>query len=238
MAHSDRADHVTVFDSEGVRGTLPAHTLHQADDRVLITFDQDRRIQVPLDMLHRREDGSYVLPMSLRALHDTAVSQQREGDDNIVAVIPVVVEEARVAKRQVETGRVRIRKTVHTAEEQVDVPLLRDKVHVRRVPVERYLEKPVAPHHRGDTLVIPVMEEVLVVQKRLLLREEIHVTTVREQIQHQESVTLQREEVTVTREEPRPAGPAPSQMSSSPAQPGKFTTDEATTGRDSVSRGE
>jgi uncharacterized protein (TIGR02271 family) len=202
--------------------------LHQADDQVLITFDQNQRIQVPLDMLRRREDGSYVLPISLSALHDGTVSRQREGDDNIVAVIPVVVEEARVAKRQVETGRVRIQKSVHTAEEQVDVPLLRDTVDVKRVPVERYLEKPVSPHYRGHTLVIPVMEEVLVVQKRLLLREEIHVTTVREQARHQETVTLQREQVTVTREEPRPEGSAPQQTSSSQAQPDNFTAHEDT----------
>jgi uncharacterized protein (TIGR02271 family) len=117
-------------------------------------------------------------------------------------VIPIVVEQAQVAKREVETGRVRIQKTVATAQEQVDVPLTREQVHVARVATERYLDEPATPHYRGNTLVIPVMEEVLVVQKRLLLREEIHVTTVRAEVRHQETVTVQREQVTVTRTEP------------------------------------
>ena len=205
MTHVDQAEHVTVLDSEGMRGTARVHALRQADAQVLVTFGEEQRVQVPAEMLHEREDGSYFLPLSLRELSDGTVALQRTAggqmDNTIVAVIPVVVEEAKVTKHEVETGRVRIHKTVQSAEEHVDVPLVRDQVQVERVPVERYLEQPAAPHYRGDTLVIPVMEEVLVVQKRLLLREEIHVTTVRVQVQHQEAVTLQREHVSVTRDE-------------------------------------
>lgn len=201
MADSDQAEQVTVLDSEGVRGTMAAQALHQPGVQVLITFDQGRRVQAPVDMLHRRDDGSYFLPLSLRELSDGVVALDQAADGNIVAVIPVVVEEARIAKRQIETGRVRIQKNVQTAEEWVDVPLLRDRVHVERVPVERFLEQPVTAHYQGDTLVIPVMEEVVVVEKRLLLREEIHVTTRREEVQHQEAVTLQREQVSITRKQ-------------------------------------
>ncbi len=114
----------------------------------------------------------------------------------------MIAEEARVSKRQVETGSVRIRKLVDVIEEQVDVPLLHDQVQVEHVQVGRYLDEVAAPEYRGDTYVIPVMEEVLVVHKRLLLREEIHITTIREETPHQESVTLQREEVTITRQQP------------------------------------
>lgn len=249
MAHSDQADHITVFDSEGIRGTMPAHALHQPDGQVSIDFGQGLHIQVPLDILHRREDGTYRLPMSLRELNSRTATSERavedstneentgeDSEDNIVAVIPVVVEEARVAKREVETGRVRIHKTVHQQEEQVDVPLLRDQVHVERVPVQRYLQRPAEPHYQGRTLVIPVMEEVLVVQKRLLLREEIHVTTVREQVRHQESVMLQREQVTVTRAEPERTAP----VHPDPVHPDKVTTHqdthEDTTDRDTADR--
>src|SRR5690606_33073190 len=133
--------------------------LHEPGAQVLISFDQGQRVQAPVDMLRRREDGSYFLPLSLRELYAGTVALDSSGDGQIVAVIPVVVEEAHIAKRRVETGRVRIQKTVQIAEEWVDVPLLRDRVHVERVPVGRYLERPESVHYQGDTLVIPVMEE-------------------------------------------------------------------------------
>ncbi len=41
------------------------------------------------------------------------------------------------------------------------------------------------------------MEEVLVVEKRLLLREELHIRTVSETIRHRQTVTLRHEEIEV-----------------------------------------
>lgn len=215
MAHPDPTDQrsvdqvplgqVSVVDSAGVRGTVAARALQQPGAQVLMTFDGNRRVQIPVEMLHRREDGSYYLPLSLRELDEGIVTLQGvedgQHDEQIVAVLPVVAEEVRVTTRQLDTGRVRIHKQVQTTAEQVDVPLVRDRVQVERVPVGRFLERPVEAHYRGNTLVIPVMEEVVVVEKRLRLREEIHVTTVREQIRHQESIPLQREEVSITREQ-------------------------------------
>jgi uncharacterized protein (TIGR02271 family) len=204
MTHSEPTEQVVVVDSEGVRGTAPADVVQQPGSHVLMTFDGNRRVQIPVEMLHRREDGSYFLPLSLRELNEGIVRLERtgsssQGQGEIVAVLPVIVEEAQIAKRQVETGSVRIHKQVQIVEETVDVPLVRDRVQVERVPIDRFLERPAEAHYRGDTLVIPVMEEIVVVQKRLRLREEIHVTTVREQVRHQELVPLQREQVSITR---------------------------------------
>jgi len=38
-------------------------------------------------------------------------------------------------------------------------------VQVERVPVERILDSPMTSRYDGDTLVIPVMEEVLLIEK-------------------------------------------------------------------------
>lgn len=216
MAHPDKAERVPVFDSDGTRGSVSAYAVQQASGHVLISFEGGRRIQAPADILHLREDGSYSVPFSMRELRagvHTPEGADSGGDQGeIVAVVPVIVEQAQIAKREVETGRVRIEKTVETAQEQVDVPLTRDQVHVERVAAGRYLSEPATAHYRGNTLVIPVMEEVLVVEKRLLLREEIHVTTVREEVRHEETVTLQRDRVSVTRVEPgQPGASAPLQ---------------------------
>lgn len=67
-------------------GALDAHALQQGDEQVLITVGQGRRVQAPLEMLRRREDGSYFLPLSLRQLTEGTLTLQSTGGDNIVAV--------------------------------------------------------------------------------------------------------------------------------------------------------
>jgi uncharacterized protein (TIGR02271 family) len=201
MAHADNVERIAVVDSDGVRGTIAARALKEVDEQVLITFDEGRRVQAPRAILRQREDGAYDLPFSLRELN-MGTEALAEAGGNVVAIVPVIAEEAQIRKREVERGRVRIEKTVHTDTEQVDVALLRERVQVERVPVERYVEAPEEPHYRDDTYVIPVMEEVLVVEKRLRVREEIHVIATRDEVPHRESVELRREEVEITRVEP------------------------------------
>lgn len=54
--------------------------------------------------------------------------------------------------------------------------LFRHGYTVQHVPVDRIIEQPPEPRQEGDTMIYPVVEEVLVVEKRFLLREEIHVS--------------------------------------------------------------
>lgn len=54
-------------------------------------------------------------------------------------------------------------------------PLFREDCDVQRVEVKRIIDKPAEIRQEGDTLIIPLMEEVLVVEKRLMLREELHI---------------------------------------------------------------
>lgn len=116
-------------------------------------------------------------------------------------VIPVLREELRVGIRKVDTGGVRIHKTVRVHDEQVEASLLRDAVEVRRVPVDRVVAMSEAPATRqeGDTLIVPVLEEVLVIEKRLRIKEEIHITRTARQEQLTESVTLRSEQVDIER---------------------------------------
>jgi uncharacterized protein (TIGR02271 family) len=87
-------------------------------------------------------------------------------------------------------------------EELADPPLLRDEVVVQRVAVNRVVEGPTPMRFEGDTLIIPLFEEVLVVEKRLLLKEELHLTTRRVETHTPQRVTLRREEAVVERINP------------------------------------
>jgi uncharacterized protein (TIGR02271 family) len=113
--------------------------------------------------------------------------------------IPVVDEEARIDKREVVTGRVRIRTRVEEADETVRGTLDEEVVEVERVPVDRIVEAAPAVRQDGDVTIIPVMEEVLVVEKRLVLKEELHVRRRRKQESVEVPVTLRRERVEVER---------------------------------------
>jgi uncharacterized protein (TIGR02271 family) len=121
--------------------------------------------------------------------------------------VPVHAEQLRVGKDVVETGRVRLDKRVHEREETLHIPLQHDEVRVERVPVNQYVETPPAPRYEGDTLVVPVLKEVI--EKRLVLVEELRVTRRQLTTEETRQVTLRTEEVVVERLEPeRSAGDA------------------------------
>jgi stress response protein YsnF len=67
------------------------------------------------------------------------------------------------------------------------------------VPVNRIVGEADLPASRyeGDTLIVPILEEVLVVEKRYRIKEELHIIRHRREHRHAETVTLKSEEVAV-----------------------------------------
>ena len=122
------------------------------------------------------------------------------------AVIPVIQERAVVKKRVVETGRVRIRKNVREYEEHVDIPHVHEEVRVERVPVDQIVEAAPQVRTEGDVTIIPVVEERYVLEKRLVLVEELHVRRERHETHRPEVVRVLKEEVEVDRIPPASAG--------------------------------
>ena len=109
------------------------------------------------------------------------VAPRRDGiegrsEQEELAAIPLLEERLVVRKRAVESGRVSVHVEVDEREETVSEQLCREELHIERVPRNEQLTE--APHVRleGNTTIIPVVEEVLVVEKRLLLVEEVYVT--------------------------------------------------------------
>lgn len=114
-------------------------------------------------------------------------------------IIPVIEEAITVGKQVVEAGRVRISKRISEHEELVDVPLFREEVRVERVPVNLFVEAVPQIRQEGDTMIIPVVEEQIVVQKKLLLVEELRVR--KEVIEHHQpqTVNVRKEQVEIKR---------------------------------------
>jgi uncharacterized protein (TIGR02271 family) len=122
-------------------------------------------------------------------------------DTEEVAAIPLVEERLEVGKTQVESGRVRVRVAIDQREELVPAELVHDEVEIRRVSRNVAVSELPGVRLEGDTTIIPVVEEQLVVEKRLVLVEEIHVVRRTETAVQQIPVTLRSERAEIEREE-------------------------------------
>jgi uncharacterized protein (TIGR02271 family) len=129
-------------------------------------------------------------------------------------VIPVVQEELDVGTRRIETDSgVRVRMRVEERVQVVDEPLTRDDLEIERVAVERVIDAPVDVRYEGDTMIVPVLEEVLVVEKRLVLKEEVRITRRRTEHRSPTRVPLRRESAVVERFDADGTGPAETETS-------------------------
>lgn len=193
-----------ILTSDGARGfTLSDDEAASSDARyVRVRFDSGQVLLVPIELLEAHTDGLYHLPFSLAELESrTRDLDVRVGDASSVdhMVVPIISEELDVAKRVVTTGVVRVHKLVQERTELVDEALLREEVVVERVPLDRVVDTIPTTYSEGDTLIIPVVEEVLVVEKRLLLKEEVRITKRAVRESSPQEVTLRSERVEVER---------------------------------------
>jgi stress response protein YsnF len=103
---------------------------------------------------------------------DQPVSQ---GTSSEAEVIARAEEEVRLDKRMVTTGKVRVRTIVDVETELAKATLDGETVEVTRVPIDRIVDQAPGIRVEDNVTIIPVLEEVLVVDKRLVLKEEVHI---------------------------------------------------------------
>jgi uncharacterized protein (TIGR02271 family) len=114
-------------------------------------------------------------------------------------ILPLIAEEVEVSKRIKETGRVRVSKRVRHNTATVDELLKTETYEVKRVPMNRTVDAPIEPRHEGDTLIISILEEQLVVEKRLVLVEELHIVRNVQNKPERQEIELRREEAEIER---------------------------------------
>ena len=158
--------------------------------------------------------------------NDPAVQADASGREERVT-LPVIEEALHVEKRTVVGGGYRLRKRIDTEIVTVDELLRNYKVEIERIPVNARLgsDDIPEPRYEGDTLVIPVIEEVIVTEKRLVLTEEIRVTRVHGTHRNPQHVQLRREQVDIEKLEPPGPGDAAA------AEASAASTDHAGTSR-------
>ena len=197
-----------VTDRDGVRGFVDVSVDAWTPDRpeTLIQLSDGGSVCVATRLLTRLEDGSYFLACSIGDPLRPAGAPTSE----VVATLLVVQETLEVHKDVRELGVVRVDKRVHVRNEHVEVSLRSEGFEVTRVPIDRVVTGPVPVRSEGDTMIYPVLEEVLVVEKRLVLREELHIRVRRSERVETHDIALRAEAVTIERSAAvRPSPPPP-----------------------------
>lgn len=190
----DKTRQVVVTGRDGSLGTVALDDFQGQEHNFLLHLTDGRIVQVPVELFIQQADGSLYLPLS----RDQFNAQAGQPTEDLM-VIPVIIETAEVKRKQTTKARVRVHKEVHQREQQIDQPTFEEEVQVERVRINQVIEVPPKVRYEGHTMVIPVLEEVLVVEKRLMLKEEVRVTRRRKTTHQPQTVNLRSEEVHVER---------------------------------------
>ncbi|HEU0043088.1 YsnF/AvaK domain-containing protein [Sphingomonas sp.] len=116
--------------------------------------------------------------------------------------IPIVEETAHVFKRAAVTDRVTVRTGAEEHPVTIREQLFRGHVVTSRVPIDREVTEAPPIRTEGEVTIVPIVEERLVIEKRLFLVEELHLTR-ETALEHVEiSEVLRRTRVDIDRDEP------------------------------------
>src|SRR6185312_8486666 len=127
------------------------------------------------------------------------MSGSREKEDRNEIVVPVLAEHLTVDTVSVPTGGVRIIKRVIEEQVAIEEQLRSQHAEVETVPVGQYVDGPLPVRQSDDGLVVTIVEEQVVIERRWYLKEEIHIRRTEQVTPYRETVTVKREEATVER---------------------------------------
>lgn len=188
-----------VVDAAGEFGTVVSHhALTGAGgglSNMVVVRHREHQVLLPSGLFTAISATSFRIPLSFAAL----MSSGGQGGN---IVIPVLQEEMSIGTRLVDTGRgVRIHKSVVETPHLVEQALLQDELTVEHVAIDRLLSDDEAPQARqeGDVLIVPIVEEVLMVTTRRRLKEEVRIVRSSRLVQQQQTVFLKSEQVAVER---------------------------------------
>jgi uncharacterized protein (TIGR02271 family) len=162
--------------------------------------------RIPGRFRRKFDDGSLRMESSEALLTRPAVIRRMPAENALEEadkiVVPVIAEELALKIRRVERGKVQIHKRLETHEELIYTPTICEQVDVERIAINRLLLDDVAPevHFENGVLIIPLVEEVLAPEKRLMLREEVRISKRRIETITPRKVVLRREVVDIVRQ--------------------------------------
>lgn len=204
-----------VYGDNGLKGTLlAAARFLDASLEKRVRLDDGREIMVPSSALLPQPDGSYYLKYGDQPgtapldapLHPLASEPAAATSSPVSSVSNPAGFKPGVASQPASSQTSWIQSSAASslpAQPQLGsslsaaaaAQLFREDCDVERIPIKRIIDEPAEIRHEGDTLIVPLMEEVLVVEKKLMLREELHIKRRREQKQDGAAAIIPKEEL-------------------------------------------
>lgn len=114
--------------------------------------------------------------------------------------VPIIEEMATVSKRTVESSRVRVRTVIEESTHNLVAQLAREDIEIERRVVEREVAAAPAPYNEGELLIIPIVEERAIVEKRLFVVEEVVVRRIARTEEVQVPTTVRKMRAVVERD--------------------------------------
>lgn len=189
---------------------FPAHVVGRVADRAVYLTLSKTELEArdwstrPAAGLGREDRLMGAAATAGTAPHATTAADERvETLDQREVVVPVVEERLDVSKRPVELGEVVISREVVERQETVPVEVMHEEVRVERRSAAREATpedlraaggQGLAQLDAGQSVVIPLIEEVVEVRKRLMVREELVITKQKVSERHEVTETLRRVE--------------------------------------------
>lgn len=184
-----------VIGHDGLHGELAGPIPADPRSRVAVRLDDGQIVEIPASLLKSHQSGGYEIPLGSRDFgnmwRDTTEQDVRDDEKT---VIPVIAEELDVHSRVVPTGGVRVHRRLLEHDEDIETTLRREHLDIRRVIINEEVEGPLPMREEGDTIIVPIVEEVLIVEKRYRLKEEVRMTRRVVQEPHHERVVVRRQE--------------------------------------------
>ncbi len=190
-----------MLDACGIRAA--AVTDRTDPNRLDVTLPSGRHVLVPRSLVeHTAEGFRYARAFDAPRVAQTSGNQLKlEGQEGSLEIVEetfeALEESLHVNKVPVIRDHVRVTTHVSTRDEVVELETNNEEVSIERVAIGRIVDVAAAPRTEGDTLIVPVYEEIYVVEKRLVLREEVRVTRSLSRQTRSETVTLRSEQVLV-----------------------------------------
>lgn len=116
-------------------------------------------------------------------------------DEDLVLSMPVAHEELVVRKEPIVLGTIRVHKSVETEEQHVTLPVWHEEAILEHIAPDQYDRK---AYTNPNEVIIPIVEERLVVQKQIVVREYLRVKKTLVSQPDEVHETLRRETVSVS----------------------------------------
>jgi stress response protein YsnF len=116
-------------------------------------------------------------------------------------ILRLHAEDVTISRRTVAGDSVRIGTVTRERDHHIDESLAHVRVEVERVLIGRPIAAVPPIREEGDTTILSVVEEIIVIERRLILKEEVHIRRVHVAERHQESVVVREQSVEISRVE-------------------------------------